>query len=80
MKQTILNIIISRDIHKRKNGEIGVLVHSRMEKQLSDGQVVPYRSYCSYEIKPAEEYPAELRKLRHFKQQYRTSLVERRAA
>ena len=80
MQQKILNITVSRDIHSRQNGEIGVLTCIWADEQLPDGRVIPFRHYGAYDIKSEAELPAELRKLRHLKQRFQASVSEGRAA
>lgn len=80
MKQAMLNVTLSHEIHNRSNGEIGICTCIQMEKQFRSGRTKPYRTICSYEIKPIEKLPAELRKLHHLRRLLSKFLMNRRAA
>ena len=50
MKQKILNVTFSRDVHKRNENEIGVLTFCRIEEERPNGKAKLKSQRCTYEI------------------------------
>lgn len=50
MKQKVLNVTFSRDVHKRNENEIGVLTFCRIEEERPGGKNKLKSQRCSYEI------------------------------
>ena len=78
MEQKKLVVTIRQEIQTKTEKEIGVLTWIQTDERYPDGRLTPYRSFCSYEIKKAEELPGLLRKLRRLKIKTQSSVLEGR--